>query len=427
MEVKNKKITILGIGKSGVESARFLRSRGAQIFLSENIKNEKTEKTKKLLETEGFDVEIGSHSEEKIKKSVFIVISPGIKPDSSIYRKIISLKIPFYSEIEVASWFLEIPYIAVTGTNGKTTVTTLIAQILSENGIAALSCGNIGNPLIGEIDRVNHGKLIPVIEVSSFQLINIDKFCPHVGIVLNLEPDHLDWHQSTAEYYDAKFLMFKNQSKDDFAILNQDDPEIMNRAKEIFSKTKFFKGTKEAGSNPNWNACLKAAEAYRLSSRKVLRVLKEFQGIEHRLEKISSNDGRVYINDSKSTNISSLKWALQEMEKSVVLIMGGKNKGGNFREITDLLKNKTKHIILFGEAAKEIQTAVSSFEQVTMAASLREAIESAARFSAAGDTILFSPACASFDMFQNYEDRGRQFKKLVNEIAIKCHKTVSVS
>jgi len=427
MDVRGKKVTILGIGTSGIESARFLRRRGAQVFLSEGRSTERTEKTRRELEAEGFAVEVGSHTESRVLEADFIVISPGIAPSTSVYQLAVSSKVPLYSEIEVASWFCEMPFIAVTGTNGKTTVTTLIAKMLTEAGKPSVTCGNIGNPFIGEIERVNREKLIPVIEVSSFQLMNIHRFTPHIGLVLNLDPDHLDWHHDLEEYYGAKFNMFWHQSPRDFAVLNAADPTSAERAGRIPSRVVFFNRSGKAHENPNVDACLAVSDIFGLDRTKSLKSLLDFSGIEHRLEKVPSGDGRSYINDSKSTNISSLVWALNRMPEKVVLILGGKNKGGDFRTVRPLFREKTKAIILIGEAAPEIAPALKGIVPFTTARTLREAVESAREKTEEGETILLSPGCASFDMFINYKDRGEQFKKLVADLALPCLKTASVS
>lgn len=427
MDVKNKKVTILGIGASGIESARFLRERGAEVFLSEGRSTERTEKTKRELEAEGFSVEVGKHTESRILTADLIVISPGIAPSAPVYQLALSAKVPLYSEIEVASWFCEMPTIAVTGTNGKTTVTTLIAKMLSEAGRPAITCGNIGNPFIGEIDRVNREKLTPVIEVSSFQLMNIEHFRPHIGLVLNLDPDHLDWHKDLDEYYGSKFNLFRNQLPDDHAVLNAEDPATKDWVSHVPSRIVYFNQTGKAHENPNVDACLAVSDIFGLDRSESLKSLTDFSGIEHRLEEVPSGDGRRYINDSKSTNISSLVWALQRMPKRVFLILGGKNKGGDFSTVRPLFGEKTKEIILIGEAIPEIVPALKGCVSYVTAKTLREAVETARRRSSDGDIILLSPGCASFDMFINYKDRGEQFKKLVSELTLPCPKPVSVS
>jgi UDP-N-acetylmuramoylalanine--D-glutamate ligase len=351
------------------------------------------------------------------------VISPGISPKTPVYQTVVSSGVPFYSEIEVASWFLTQPLIAVTGTNGKTTVTTLIAKMLTEAGRPAITCGNIGNPLIGEIHRIETEKLIPVVEVSSFQLMKVKTFQPAVGLVLNMEPDHLDWHADLGEYYEAKFNLFRNQTFKDYAVLNAKDSESLRRADQLSSQVVFFNRPGTGVLNPNLDACLAVARIFGLDPEASLKSLTNFSGIEHRLEEVPSGDGRRYINDSKSTNVSSLAWALERMAEPVVLILGGKNKGGDFSALRPLLRQKTKEIILIGETREMFADLLETTVPFLPASSLQEAVELAREKSNERDVILLSPGCASFDMFINYKDRGEQFKKIVHKIA--CPKTVS--
>jgi UDP-N-acetylmuramoylalanine--D-glutamate ligase len=425
MDVKNKKVVILGIGVSGIESARFLRSQGAQVFVSEGRQTERTEASKALLEREGFEVEVGKHSESKIREADLIVISPGISPKTPVYQTVVSSGVPFYSEIEVASWFITQPLIAVTGTNGKTTVTTLIAKMLNEAGRMAITCGNIGNPLIGEINRIELKKLIPVVEVSSFQLMKAKNFNPAIGLVLNMEPDHLDWHADLEEYYEAKFNLFRNQTFQDYAVLNAKDAESLRRADKLSSHVVFFNRPGSEAQNPNLDACLAVSQILGLDREASLKALANFSGLEHRLEAVPSRDGRCYINDSKSTNVSSLVWALERMKEPVILVLGGKDKGGDFSTLTPLFRQKTKEIILIGETKEMFAKLLKETVSFSPASSLQEAVKLAREKSFEGDVILLSPGCASFDMFINYKDRGEQFKKLVSEIAIPCLKTVS--
>jgi len=438
MDVKGKKITILGMGESGLAAARFLRGQDARVFVSEGRKTERTQRANEALKKEGFDTECGNHTKEKICDAEFIVISPGISPRTPVYQMIESARIPLWSEIEVASWFTKQKVIAVTGTNGKTTVTTLIARMLNENGISALSCGNIGNPFVGEISRINEEGLMPVVEVSSFQLMNTRSFRPHIALLLNLDPDHLDWHHDLAEYYETKIRLFKNQNREDFALLNRQDHQIQKYLPEIPSQKVFFNDSRGPAQSPQWNpnldACVKTAEILGIDKGGALQSLISFEGLEHRLERVPSPDEWLYINDSKSTNLSSLVWALERLIDSqknsapqIILILGGKNKGGDFSSVKTLLSNKTKHIILMGEAQDEIASRLDSSCSYEKSSSLEEAVLCARAQARAGDVILFSPACASFDMFINYIDRGRQFKSLVAKLTQSCPKTVSAS
>jgi UDP-N-acetylmuramoylalanine--D-glutamate ligase len=257
--------------------------------------------------------------------------------------------------------------------------------------------------------------------------MNIQRFRPDIGLVLNLDPDHLDWHKDLDEYYGAKFNMFRAQRPEDHAVLNAQDEATKGLVPLVPSRVVYFNQTGKCHENPNVDACLAVSDILGLDRERSLKSLTDFTGIEHRLEEVPSRDGRRYINDSKSTNISSLVWALERMPKKVVLILGGKNKGGDFSTVLPLFREKTREIVLIGEATREILPVLKDRVPYVTAGSLREAVETARDRSSAGDIVLLSPGCASFDMFINYKDRGEQFKKLVSTIALPCPKPVSVS
>ncbi len=410
VKLVGESVSVLGLGKSGFESAKFLAKRGVQVFASESKFSPELLKRKEELEQLGVRVEIGKHSIRSIARADRVIISPGIPPSAPVYESLRKKKIPIWSEIELAYQFCPAPIIAVTGTNGKTTVTSLIARILCANQFHAISCGNIGNPLIGEIENLTD-QSIAVTEVSSFQLQNIDQFRPYIGIVLNLTVNHLDWHANFAEYAAAKWNLFKNQRPHDYAFLNADDIESMHRADLIQSQKVYFNGGEH--ENPNFAACLAVANLYRLDDHKTRKIIDEFPGIEHRLEKVPSRDGFRYFNDSKSTTIASLGWALDRMKDKAVLIMGGKHKGGDFSVLRDKIKSKVRFLVLIGEAAPVLEKAFGRIVKTMTAPNLEQAVRQARAAACASDAILFSPACASFDMFENYEDRGRKFKAIV--------------
>jgi len=415
MDVRNQKITILGLGESGVQSAVFLKKRGAHVFVSEYKTSPRTESARLVCQNHGIAAELGKHSKEKIENSDLVIICPGIAPHSDIYRFVESKKIPMMSEIELAARFFDGEMIGVTGTNGKTTVTTLIAHVLNACSIHARSAGNIGNPLIGEIESVKKNEKV-VVELSSFQLQNTFSLKPKVAVLLNIEPDHLDWHASYEEYCDAKFRLFMNQTKTDYAVLNAQDPVSQARLDAIPSKQLFF-NQNASQFNPNIQAVQLVAQIYDLDAQQVTGALRNCPRLEHRLEVVPSNDPFEYINDSKSTNISSLKWALKQMSKKVWLICGGKNKGGDFTELLPYLKDKVKKTFLIGETQDEMDSLFRSTLETERFETLRDAVLKARGEAKAGDMILFSPACASFDMFFNYIDRGNQFKKIVQEVS----------
>ncbi|HNV86313.1 MAG TPA: UDP-N-acetylmuramoyl-L-alanine--D-glutamate ligase [Candidatus Omnitrophota bacterium] len=414
-DLANKSISVIGLGVSGFEAARFAKRRGARVFLSELKETRKALDQKRVLESEGIEVEIGAHSFDRIQKSDWIVISPGIKPQNEIYRRLLGeWRGTVMSEIEFGFRYVPCEVIAVTGTNGKTTTTSLIAQMFQLFGVHAVSCGNIGNPFIAEIDRLRPSSKA-VIEVSSFQLEQTFEFRPHVALLLNITPDHFDWHGTMENYVAAKAKIFRNQRENNFAVLNAKDPFTAPIAAEIRSKIRYFNQT--GVENPNWDAVLQVADIYGFPRERVMKFLRDFPGIKHRMEKIPSRDGICYINDSKSTNPSSLEWALERMNSPVVLICGGRNKGNDFSPLADLIKKKVRTCVLIGEAAKEMREAWRDIVCLDEAANLRDAVEKARGHAGSGGTVLLSPGCASFDMFLNYEDRGDQFRGIVFELA----------
>jgi len=413
--LQDKKVSVLGLGISGLEAALFLKKKGADIFVSELISNQTVLEYRARLEKNGIEVELGKHSMDRIVRSDLVVISPGIKPSTEIYRAVQEAKkARLISEIELASWFAPCEIIAVTGTNGKTTTTSLIAGLFNHFGMHSIACGNIGNPFIAEIEHLRSDSKA-VVEVSSFQLENTWHFRARVALLLNVTPDHFDWHGDMHAYLHAKAKIFKNQTRQDFAILNRQDQLTQEILSLIPSKVVYFN---EGGiENPNWDAVLKAADIYDLDRGRVLNFLSNFQGIEHRMEKVPSGDGLFYINDSKSTNPSSLEWALARMKEPAILICGGRNKGNNFRPLASLVQKKVKVCVVFGESSFEMSEAWKDVVPVRVCRDLMEAVHQARASARPGDTILLSPACASFDQFVNYKQRGERFKEIIAKLA----------
>lgn len=409
---EGKKVSVIGAGETGVQSALFLKGKGATVFLSELKEGKELLETKKLLELHGIECEFGCHSWDEMQDSDLFIISPGVPPSTEIYQKMVRSKIPIWSEIELAYRFCPSKIVAVTGSNGKTTVTTLIRDVLRASGRRAVSCGNIGNSFIGEIERLN-SETIVVVEVSSFQLSHIDEFKPSIAVLLNLSPNHVDWHGSFESYAQEKLRIFKNQTSEDYAVINVLDIESMKRTQNLRSQTIYFNGP--ACPNPNYAAVRAVAGLFHIESSIVDHVLDQFLGLEHRFEFAGTFNGVQYINDSKSTTIASLGWALDRIEKDAILIAGGRHKGGDFRVLRDLIQKKIKFLIAFGESKKEIEMAFGDLVSVYTVESLDEALRAARAVTRAGQTVLFSPACASFDMFRDYQDRGKQFKTIISK------------
>lgn len=410
MDFQGKKVTVLGARETGIQSALFLKQKGARVFLSELKGSKEFIEVKKVLEQNQIECEFGQHTWEDIEDSDLVILSPGIPPTAEIYQKVTRANIPVWSEIELAFRFSPSPLIAVTGSNGKTTVTTLIRDVLRASGRKAISCGNIGNSYIGEIDKLNPD-IITVVEVSSFQLAHIDRFRPGVAVLLNLSPNHLDWHSSFEEYAETKCRIFKNQTSEDYSVVNLNDDECQKRSANLASKVICFNAS--ASDNPNFAAIEQVGQIYGIESQVVRSVLDNFTGLEHRFELSSTIHGVKYINDSKSTTIASLGWALERVEDQTILICGGRHKGGDFRVLRSLLAKKVKFLILIGESKKQIESALSDLVTTVSVETLEDALKAARAASKPGDSVLFSPACASFDMFKDYQDRGRQFKSIL--------------
>lgn len=410
MDLNGKKVSVLGAKETGMQTALFLKKKGAIVFISEQKAGKEFIETKKILEAHQIDYEFGQHTWEEIGTSELIIVSPGIPPSAPIYQQALRSGIPIWSEIELAYRFSPSELIAVTGSNGKTTVTTLIRDVLRSSGRKAISCGNIGNSFISEVEKLT-ADMITVVEVSSFQLSHIDQFKPNIAVLLNLSSNHLDWHPSFEDYAETKCRIFKNQTISDYSVLNSADPNCLKKGSELKSQVIYFDGNDK--DNPNFAAIKKVADLYQIDPKITESVLSQFTGLEHRFENSGEVLGVHYINDSKSTTIASLGWALERVGEKTTLIAGGRHKGGDFRVLRDLIKRKVKFLILIGEAKREMEAAFGDLVSHLDASSLDEALRVARSVSKPGESVLFSPACASFDMFKDYQDRGQQFKRIV--------------
>ncbi len=444
-----KRLIILGAGESGIGAALLGRQQGYDVFVSDHgsIK----ENFKQELETRGIAFEEGGHTVEKVLSADIIIKSPGIPEKAGIIKKIREKNIPVIAEIELAYRFAkDKKIIAITGSNGKSTTTALTFHILKTAGFRAACVGNIGYSFARQValDPVDYY----VVEVSSFQLDDVEEFKPHVAVLLNITPDHLDRYDYKMENYVAsKFRIIMNQEADDYFIYCKDDPEIAHYLKDKPIKPKTLPFTimepiKEGAfiennqlniqlNNDNFSmsiyeSALKgkhnlynsmaagiAARTMDIRKEKIRESLTSFQGLEHRLEYVTTVKGVDFINDSKATNVNSVWFALESMDKPVVLILGGVDKGNDYSLIRDLVKEKVKAIICLGTDNRKIHEAFGrEVELMVNTASAKDAVQAAYLFANKGDVVLLSPACASFDLFKNYEDRGRQFKQAVKEL-----------
>jgi UDP-N-acetylmuramoylalanine--D-glutamate ligase len=446
--VIGKRVGIFGMARSGLACARLLKKLGAQVFVTDaKPDNLLTPEIAQLVEQD-IDFETGGHTSKAITFKDYLIISPGVPLDIPILKEAQNLGIPIFSEIEVAFWLTDAKIVGITGSNGKTTTTALVGDILKEDRKECEVGGNIGIPFSSLVEKVSPDGII-VLELSSFQLERIEEFKPYVAVVLNLTPDHLDRYPDLRSYMEAKLRIFENQTDVDFAVLNADDKNSMELALYSASKKIFFSTQKELelgafvkngmlvykmngkeekiietkdikikGPHNLSNAAGACAIGAILgvSPVSMRETLKRFKGVEHRLEEVATLSGVKFVNDSKATNVESVWYALQSVEKPIILIAGGKDKGGDFTRLRELVQNRVKALILIGEAKEKISGALSDLVSTLYTDSLEEAVELGFKKAEAGDTVLLSPACASFDMFKDYEHRGEVFKSSVKRL-----------
>jgi len=407
-------VAVLGLRDTGVLSSIVLHEKGYQVFASDLSSFDEIRLNVEKLANFGIEAECGRHSIDRILAADWILISPGIPPGSKVYQAILDSKKPVYSEIEVASWFSPAKtVVAVTGSCGKTTTATLIAQLVAASGRKAVLCGNIGNPWIGELSGITPETVV-VLEVSSFQLMHCASFAPSIGLLLNLHPNHMDWHADMKEYAGAKLNLFRAMDKTSVMICQKKEEidffhDFRTRAHRVYFD-------QYPASNPNEAALFCVAEALGCSVSLAEKVNAEFRGLEHRLEKFAEQDGVIFFNDSKATTTASLAWALEKFaDKSVVLICGGKYKTGveDFRSLRGVMTRKVRCAILIGVARPIMKEAWQGTVELMEAESLEEACRLSIEKAQTGHTVLLSPACASFDMFKNYQERGKMFKEII--------------
>ncbi len=416
-KLPGKKVCVLGLGVSGAASAEFLRRQGYEVWGSDGGVSQAVIERLEGLRELGIQGEVGAHSLESILACDWILISPGIPPFAPIYREIQKSGLPILSEIEVASRFFPSErVIAVTGTCGKTTMATLLARLLNSAGMKAVACGNIGNPWISELETLG-GEGYAILELSSFQLEHCESFRPSIGILLNLSPNHEDWHEDSAAYTRAKLRLFQAQESGDFALVRPVDERTYFPQHSFAGKVLYFGETPDA--NPQAEVLGAVASILKIQEPHAQDTLRRFEGIEHRLEAFQKTDGVIYVNDSKSTTTSSLAWALNKYpDHSVILIAGGHPKSKDFGDIRDLLARKVKRAVLVGEAKALLRESWQGACALEDSENFEDAVRRACAKAVNGNVVLLSPACASFDMFKNYEERGKFFKSLVSKFTI---------
>ncbi|MEW6074946.1 MAG: UDP-N-acetylmuramoyl-L-alanine--D-glutamate ligase [Candidatus Omnitrophota bacterium] len=410
---KGKKITIVGLARSGSACAALLSSLGAEVYITELQDNETTRRKASELIAGGVQVELGLHSEGFIANKDMVVLSPGVEDTAMPVVWADRLGVPIVSEIEVGWMVCPAHIIAVTGSNGKTTVTTLIGEIIKAAGKKAFVCGNIGTPFTSLVAAMAPDDYVSL-EVSSFQLERIRSFKPFIACVLNFTRNHLDRYHSMEEYVQAKKRIAMNQGEGDFLVLNYNDEIARGLAKGTKAEVAYF--YEGQGLNPNQAAVMAVGSILGIPKDTIKDVFRGFKGLAHRMEYVAQVADVTFINDSKATTADSTLWALKNVEGRVILIAGGKDKGVDYRLILAVGKDKVKELVLIGEAAAKIEAALRDVFPIQKAATLQEAVQRAYQDAEAGDSVLFSPMCSSFDMFSNYEERGEVFREAVRKL-----------
>ena len=447
MDLDGRRVLVVGLARTGLATARFLGAKGSIVSTTEVRPRE--EMGEVIQDLDGLDVrmEWGGHQTETFLKQDLIVVSPGVDLNIEPIQKALKKGIQVISEVELAYRFISIPIIAVTGTNGKTTTTLLIGEMLKGEGKKVGVGGNVGEPLILFAEGGGRWEIL-VVEVSSFQLEAIEDFRPRFSVLLNITEDHLDRYSRYDDYIEAKARIFLNQTSEDVAIVNKDDPIVMRLAEHVKAKKFLFSlkerldqgtfsdeqmiifrlGTKEEDyplanaslkgihNVENMMAALTTARIYGCSKNAIETVLARFEGLEHRLEFVREIGGVRYYNDSKGTNVGSVVKSLQSFSEPVILIAGGKDKNGDLNPLREWIQRRVKRLILIGEAKERMSRELGGLTDTAMAETLKEAVHLAYQSAKRGEVVLLSPACSSFDMFKDYKERGRVFKEAVRRL-----------
>jgi len=412
MDIKNKTITIIGAARSGLAAANLVFQLGAKAKISES---KKTLEAGQDLEP-SIEIETAGHTKEFIQASHYVVLSPGVSIHSAPVYWAKEKGIEVMGEVELAYRLCPCPIVAITGSNGKTTTSTLIAEILKQAGRSVVLCGNIGNPFCSVVLKLKKSDIV-VLEISSFQLESTVHFKPHVALWLNFSQNHLDRHKDLQEYFQAKEKIFANQSKDDFAVLDFNQKEFHDLVPKLKSRILFFNDSHPLGiTNPNYLAAMTAAGALGVSQEISLKVFQEFKGVEHRLEFIRTLQGVDYINDSKSTTAQAGRWALERASKPLIMICGGSDKHIDYTSLRPLVAQKVKHMVVIGQIKEQIKNTFEDVISLETSDSLQGALEAAQKKAVAGDCVMLCPMTASFDMFNDYEHRGKVFKEIVHRL-----------
>ena len=446
-DLNGKRVTIVGFGRTGEALADFLLSRGSKVIITDTRRTAALESKAEKYRDKGAAVELGRHTDRSFRLTDLVLLSPGVPSGLPQIRKARSRGIPITGEIELASRFLRAPMVAVTGTNGKSTTTSLTGELLRASGRKVFVGGNIGHPLIGHVHRKKQAD-VAVVELSSFQLETAISLKPAVSALLNVTPDHLDRYADAAEYFSAKTRIFERQDENDVAVMNADDVVVacktvpagrleFSRKKALRNGAYIKKGRivlaeegRAIGELPlsdlkligghnheNVMAALLCATAMGADPAAACRAAAEYRGLPHRIEFVGEYGGVRYYNDSKGTNAGAVIRSVEGFRAPVVLIAGGRDKDSDFRPLKAVVRKHVKALILLGEAAPQMERVLGEEAPTVMVGDMAEAVAEAARRARPGNVVLLSPACASFDMFENYGHRGREFTRLVKEVA----------
>jgi UDP-N-acetylmuramoylalanine--D-glutamate ligase len=450
MELKNKRVLVVGLGKSGLSAAMFLRAQGARVTVSDTRSAVALAKEIPALLEAGIMVESGGHGLLTFRRQDLIVVSPGVPMDTPEVKQVVAFGLTVIGELELASRYLQGQVVAITGSNGKTTTTTLVGKILSDAGVPTQVGGNIGLPVIDLVAK-STPETVNVLEVSSFQLETVEEFHPRIAVILNITPDHLDRHGSFEKYVAAKERIFERQGAEDALVLNGDDRVTQMCAARAKSEVFWFSGTKAvrrgafvwdgvivwvakeggvtepimpvsevhlkgAHNIENVLAAVCAARLAKVSAESIRASVASFTAVEHRLELVRKLNGVEFYNDSKATNVDATMKAVASFSKGIHLILGGKDKDSDYGLMAELLKERVKAVYTIGSAAEKIERQLHGVVKMVAAGTMQTAVAEAAKAAVTGDVVLLSPACSSFDQFENYEHRGRVFRQLVNEL-----------
>ncbi|NLN60815.1 MAG: UDP-N-acetylmuramoyl-L-alanine--D-glutamate ligase [Deltaproteobacteria bacterium] len=448
MALTAKNILIIGLGKTGIATARFLAKQKARIVATDQNTGAEIDAALNEIRNEDIPVRATAYDHHALDHIDMVIPSPGVPPYDPLLVEALRQGIPIHSELEIASRFLKPPMVAITGTNGKTTTTTLVGQILKDAGKRVFVGGNIGIPLIQYCDSHQKEDFV-IVEVSSFQLQWVSTFRARCAVLLNAAPDHLNYHGSLASYRETKERIFLNQDEKDLAILNADEEHFLNLSKRLPAKTLFFSSTRKVerglsvqneglvlsgfGAHDeiypremiklpglhnaeNVMAAVMASRMCGCLPEQIVGTISNFRGLPHRIEFVGEKRDVAYYDDSKGTNAAAVARALETFQRPVVLLVGGRDKDGNFEILQSLIRKHVKTLILFGEARNTIKEKIGGLVETGTSPSLEGAVEEARRRAQAGDVVLLSPGCASFDEFADYRERGEFFQTLVRKL-----------